>query len=215
MAASLSSALVSRGTAAGVFVTVAMVVALAVAGPSSGAAGTCGLTGAKRVASSGPLVVIVTADKSVEACIGRRPNFQLETLNEIDATCALRKVAASFQRFVGLDIHCADDLDINPEELVSFDVKRRARIYGSEQAGLEDVRGAVFAPGGAFAYLEDFGSVTDVIACDARTDCRSSNATPNRVLDHAPKGTIGGLAIHGTTVLWRHGTAHRKARLSL
>jgi hypothetical protein len=195
---------------------------------SAQAATGCGVANSKKVASSGPLVVI-TADhndptggpyRDVEACIGSRPPYQLDVLTTDGENCPLRTVRLSSHRYVGIDIRCVDTtIGTTDDTLRSFDVLRRKGLYGADKngdaPGLEGVRkGFVMTTTGAFAWIQDFDTHSDVIACDRRSPCNDGLGNPSKGLDqkrHAK--TLGGLRSSGKTVSWRDGSKRRSAKL--
>jgi hypothetical protein len=174
----------------------------------------CGIAGARTVASSGPLAVVTTPANDVEACIGRRPPWQLDSLNGVDGPCRVLHARAARGHVAAIHIRCeVTVLDERVDEIVSFDVARRRILRGNPDAVYEHVSGVVLAADGAFALIEDFPARSDVIGCDATARCRDEAGLPARRLDQARRGSLHGLRVRGRTVSWRHGAHRRQAIL--
>jgi hypothetical protein len=165
----------------------------------------CGIAGARTVASSGPLVVVTTPAKDVEACIGRRPAWQFETLNSADGPCRLVYVRASRGHVAAIDIRCElTVLSERVDEIVSFDVARHRILRGSRDAVYEHVSRVVSAADGAFALIEDFPAHSDVLACDHSPlhgvgGSPGAHARPGAARDPARPAPPGAAASPGAT----------------
>jgi hypothetical protein len=174
----------------------------------------CGITGARTVASSGPLVLVTTPARDVEACIGRRPPWQLDTLKSADGPCRLLYARATHGYVAAIDIRCKlTILSERVDEIVSFDVARHRILRGSPDAVYEHVSGVVSAADGAFAFIEDFPAHSDVIGCDAAARCTGPTGLPAHTLDQARRGTLHGLRLRGRSLSWRDGAHRRQASL--
>ena len=174
----------------------------------------CGIAGARTVASSGPLLVVTTPAKDVEACSGRRPPWQLDSLNSVDGPCRLLHARASHGHVAAIDIRCELTLlSERVDEIVSFDAARHRILRGSPEAVYEHVSGVVLAADGAFALIEDFPAHSDVIGCDATARCTGPTGLPARTLDQARRGTLHGLRLRGRSLSWRDGAHRRHASL--
>lgn len=157
---------------------------------------------------------VTTPAEDIEACIGRRPPWQLETLNSADGPCRLLHVRAARGHVAAIDIRCeVTVLSERVDELLSFDVARHRILRGSRDAVYEHVSGVVFAADGAFALIEDFPAHSDVLGCDATARCTGPGGLPVRTLDRARRRTLRGLRLQGRDVVWRDGARRRHASL--
>jgi hypothetical protein len=110
-------------------------------------------------------------------------------------------------RCVGIDVYCNDTTDQATYHLIaSFDLKRRALLYGDPTMTDELARaGFVMTVTGALAWIDDSPGSTQVNAWDAQG---------KRTLDSSPRRSdISGLVASGTTVSWLNGGQHRSAVL--